>query len=195
MSSLRRALVRAALVPVTCAALTGCSHLGTDPAAGDSSPSATARADSQPRRPPASESCPVTAPTEAGHVPPVLTRLREGGQDHGGWYGKRRLWVNVWWAPVSRVPKGRSGGYPIKWGTFTLFDGKFTSRFGPPTVRAERLDGPGTVRGSTGGYAHASDASGSTHEFWPTGIEFPSRGCWMITESVGGTVVRFVVRV
>jgi hypothetical protein len=66
-----------------------------------------------------------------------------------------------------------------------------TDRKGAPKVSAERLDGSGPVRGSTGGFA---SANGTMH-WWPTVVEFPDPGCWMVTESLGSTTVSFVLRV
>jgi len=41
-----------------------------------------------------------------------------------------------------------------------------------------------------GGYGNTG-----TLQFWPTGIDFPKPGCWLVTSSLRCTVVRFVVKV
>lgn len=78
------------------------------------------------------------------------------------------------------LPRLTSGMYRLKYGSFTLNSrGQRTSRTGPPALRARRLDGPGTARGSTGGYALGSD-----NEFWPTTINFPTQGCSLLAETL-----------
>ncbi|PRX44925.1 hypothetical protein B0I33_11023 [Prauserella shujinwangii] len=77
----------------------------------------------------------------------------------------------------------------MKYPWVTLRNGAFTSAYGPPSVRARRLDGPGEAEGTHGGFA--TDTGGL--RFWPSGIEFPARGCWLVTGRLRGTVVRFVL--
>jgi hypothetical protein len=136
-------------------------------------------------RPPSAASCPVTVPVDAAAVPPVVARAG------GDWYGKDDLWVSLWFAqPDPSIFARHDGFYGLKYGSVTLDDGRFTSRFGPPTVRARRLDGPGTAKVGFGGYGYTSSL-----RFWPTGIEFSEPGCWLVTSSFRRTIVRFVVRV
>lgn len=109
-----------------------------------------------------------------------------------GWYGTGNLWVSM--APSGdSFPLFRlgSGAYRLKYASFTLNSrGQSTSRMGPPALRAQRVDGPGTARGSTGGYA-----SGGSNGFWPTTINFPTRGCWLLAETLRATTIRFIIRV
>lgn len=111
--------------------------------------------------------------------------LRRAGES--AWYGEGDLWVSL---PGSPVTRGQEGSYPTKYGSFTLHEGGFTARHGPPETHARRLDGAGTVEAGFGGYAHTVDA-----RFWPTGIEFPAPGCWVVTAALDDTKIRFVVRV
>lgn len=74
----------------------------------------------------------------------------------------------------------------------TLDDqGRVTDQKGAPRVDVERLDGSGSVRGSTGGFATAEGG----RQWWPTVIEFPEPGCWKVTETLGSAEVRFTVHV
>jgi hypothetical protein len=134
---------------------------------------------------PSDASCPVTVPVDAAAVPPVVARAG------GDWYGRDDLWVSLWFARPDPATVARHDGfYGLKYGSVTLDDGRFTSRFGPPAVRARRLDGPGTAKVGFGGYGYTSSL-----RFWPTGIDFSEPGCWLVTSSFRGTVVRFVVKV
>jgi hypothetical protein len=118
-------------------------------------------------------------------VPPVVARAG------GDWYGKDDLWVSLWFArPDPANFAHQDGSYRLKYGSVTLDNGKLTSRFGPPAVHATRLDRPGTAKVGFGGYGYTSSL-----QFWPTGIDFPEPGCWLVTSSLRKTVVRFVVKV
>jgi hypothetical protein len=99
--------------------------------------------------------------------------------------------VSLWFARPDPVNFDHQGGsYSLKYASVTLDNDKFTSRFGPPSVQATRLDGPGTAKVGFGGYGHTGAL-----QFWPTGIDFSKPGCWLVTSSLRGTVVRFVVKV
>lgn len=122
---------------------------------------------------------------DATAVPPVVARAG------GDWYGKDDLWVSLWFARPDPANFAHQGGsYSLKYGSVTLDNGRLTSRFGPPAVHATRLDGPGTAKVGFGGYGYTSSL-----QFWPTGIDFPEPGCWLVTSSLRKTIVRFVVRV
>ncbi|MDX3387871.1 hypothetical protein PV682_41485 [Streptomyces niveiscabiei] len=83
-------------------------------------------------------------------------------------------------------------GYRMKYVSITLDgQGRVTDRKGAPRVDAERLDGSGSVRGGTGGFA---TAEGGRH-WWPTVIGFGGPGCWQVTETLGSTEVRFTMHV
>jgi hypothetical protein len=134
---------------------------------------------------PSGASCPVTVPMDATAVPPVVARAG------GDWYGKDDLWVSLWFArPDPANFAHQDGFYSLKYGSVTLDNGRFTSRFGPPAVHATRLDRPGTAKVGFGSYGYTSSL-----QFWPTGIDFPEPGCWLVASSLRKTIVRFVVRV
>jgi hypothetical protein len=134
---------------------------------------------------PSGASCPLTVPVGAAAVPPVVARAG------GDWYGRDGLWVSLWFArPDPANFAHHDGFYSLKYGSVTLDGGKFTSRFGPPAVRASRLDGPGVAKVGFGGYGYTSSL-----QFWPTGIDFSEPGCWLVTSSLRTTIVRFVVKV
>lgn len=135
-------------------------------------------------------SCPVTRPTSSG----VPEGVRE--QRYGAVFGQGALWVGAWWADRSAVEQVRhQRPHAVKYPSFTVRDGAVTSALGPPLVQATRLDGTGEASGDTGGYASATqDGSDRTLHWWPTVVTFSSRGCWQITETVGGTSISYVVR-
>jgi hypothetical protein len=134
---------------------------------------------------PSGAACPVTVPVDAAAVPPVVARAG------GDWYGRDDLWVALWFARPDPANFARHDGfYGLKYGSVTLDGGKLTSRFGPPAVRARRLDGPGIAKVGFGGYGNTGSL-----QFWPTGIDFSEPGCWLVTSSLRKTIVRFVVEV
>jgi hypothetical protein len=136
-------------------------------------------------RPPTAASCPATVPIDPATVPPVIAR---GG---GDWYGKDDLWVSLWFArPDPANFTHQDGTYRLKYGSVTLDNGKLTSRFGPPAVHATRLDGSGAAKVGFGGYGYTDSL-----QFWPTGIDFPEPGRWLVTSSLRKTIVRFVVKI
>lgn len=106
----------------------------------------------------------------------------------GAWYGKDGLWTSLPDYPADVSAESYNLKHP--WVTLARA-GDFTSDLGPPTVRAQRLHGPGRAAVSSGGYATAP----ASPEFWPTVIKFPTPGCWVEVASLGGTTVRLVVRV
>jgi hypothetical protein len=132
-----------------------------------------------------SATCRVTVPMNASAVPPAVARAG------GDWYGKDDLWLSLWFARPDPGNFARHDGvYSLKYGSVTLADATFTSKFGPPVMHAERLDGPGAAKVGFGGYGYTS-----TLQFWPTGIDFSEPGCWMVTSQFRNTVVRFIVKV
>ncbi|MFJ5219445.1 hypothetical protein ACIP98_32660 [Streptomyces sp. NPDC088354] len=106
------------------------------------------------------------------------------------WYGAEDLWVAMP-PPPDHADEGAEG-HSTKYASITLdARGRSTDRKGAPHVSAERLDGPGSVPGSIGGFATA----GGDRQWWPTVIDFPDAGCWRVTETLGSTEVRFTVNV
>jgi hypothetical protein len=177
-----------ALTAALALSIVACTDADEAPA-GDGSPrresgaACVASTPSQELRPGAP--CPITAPTDADKLPPVL--VDEGSP----WYGQDELWVSL---PRTQAIAPVRGRYSIKFATVTLRDGQLTSEFGPPELRVRRLDGRGTAQVGFGGYA----TTGEYYEpfrFWPTGIDFSDPGCWLVTGTVGETTIEFVLRV
>ncbi|MFI6344391.1 hypothetical protein [Streptomyces sp. NPDC050560] len=129
----------------------------------------------------ADASCPAADDVPAGSLPRSLRA--PGVPAH--WFGSGGLWVNTPSGP-SVVGSG-AGAYRVKYASVTVDSrGGMADTAGPPEVAAERVDGAGRGRGSVGGYATATVGDGTVYRFWPTGIELPDAGCWLITESTPG---------
>ncbi|MFM9607212.1 hypothetical protein [Streptomyces niveiscabiei] len=128
--------------------------------------------------------CPHTAQVPSASVPAAVRAFDRKAE----WHGAGDLWVLE-----PRVPEAMGAqGYHTKYVSITLDgQGQVTDRKGAPRVDAERLDGSGSVRGSTGGFA--TDAGG--RHWWPTVIDFGGPGCWQVTETLGSTEVRFTMHV
>jgi hypothetical protein len=110
----------------------------------------------------------------AGMTPPPLRTM----------YGNGALWVDLGTSdgtlPGVAEPGGRLGA---KFPTYRLIDGTVT-------VSARRLDGP------SGNVSTSADPQGyyGASGFLPVGADFPSPGCWSVTETVSGRDLVFVVR-
>ncbi|MEV5145179.1 hypothetical protein [Streptomyces sp. NPDC052727] len=130
--------------------------------------------------------CPEAAPVPSDSVPATVHDFDKNQK----WYGAEDLWVAK---PTLLNPTdGREERHPTKYASMTLdARGRSTDQKGAPHVDAERLDRPGSVRGSTGGFATAD----GDRQWWPTVIDFPEAGCWRVTETLGSTQVRFTVYV
>lgn len=131
--------------------------------------------------------CPVTRPMAQQVVPATLRSL--GSR----WYGAGKVWVSL---PPSDASQTSTG---LKYGVFTLDShGRMSDAAGPPGLTARRLDGRGKAKGdrlAPDNYASAAGPHGRTVHFWPTTINLPSAGCWQLTEELGNTTVRFVLRI
>lgn len=127
--------------------------------------------------------CPVTVPN--GEQPPVGENVF--GRGPGG-HGNGGLWTNLWtWGegavqvpPTHVNPDGSLGGMKWPWwrgvpGTLTI-EGRRLDGVAPP-LRAEVPEGYGD-RG-----------------FQPTGLIFPTAGCWEVTGRAGEVSLTFVVLV
>lgn len=129
-------------------------------------------------------SCASPGRVRFAHLPRALRAPELTGER---WFGAHNLWVAA--PPVENSTR-------VKFGSVTLDDrGRFSDAAGPPTVVAERVDGSGSAEGGFGGYASADVGAESLFHFWPTGIDFPSAGCWLITETFQDTTLRFLMRV
>lgn len=125
------------------------------------------------------------APTAMAHPVPALP---PGAR----WFGHDGLWIDVAW---TRDPRAVSAGGQapgvvagVKYATVTMHGGRFTEAGGPPTITARELGSGRTVRGETGGYAFTDSL-----RWWPTGIAFPTLGCWQVRTTWAGSSVRFRV--
>lgn len=134
-----------------------------------------------------SSSCREPTATPQDQLPEVL---RKAGPGHE-WIGEHGLWVEVSWINSNAADWKVNSGYSFKYATVTLVDGQLSARPGEPTIGAHRLHGSAQGAGSFGGYA---SASGTLPHWWPTGLDLPSGGCWVVTEESGGTAVSFQVQ-
>lgn len=126
--------------------------------------------------------CPVSEPTATEDLPEVLRGLE------GAWTGRDGLWTRI---PGAEEFIADDGPVRIKHAWVTLDEeGQPTEELGDPGVRADGLDGQGTVEASHGGYAHTDELS-----WWPTVVEFPAPGCWSERGTVGDVEVRVVFQV
>jgi hypothetical protein len=127
--------------------------------------------------------CPVTHPLPHA-LPPALPPLPVS-YIHG-WYGNDALWIGV--PAGGLLPAGRPYGtpWPNEWGTkfpwWRIVPGQLT-------IKARRLDGP-----SAGFHAEIPSGYGMTG-FNPSGLIWPSPGCWQVTGTVAGKSLTFVARV
>lgn len=169
---------------------TGCSWSGDpSPAASSRSPTSTIdqAASHATERDSIDPSCAAPGRVKFADLPQVLRAVVKG-QQSWRWFGARNIWVSA--PPVSNIPNSLR----VKFGSVTLDeDGEFSDSAGPPTVTAQQVDGSGTVEGHFGGYA--SIGAKPTFYFWPTTIDFPTPGCWLITETFQDTTLRFLMSV
>lgn len=132
----------------------------------------------------------LIASSDPTDVPDVLRGM---GSDVK-WCGDKDLWVRT--PGASELITLDKGAYRAKFASVTLNEqGEMSARNGPPQVTAVRVDGSGTARGSTGGYATASGEGGQEIRWWPTTITFPSAGHWEVKEVLAATTVRFTIHV
>jgi hypothetical protein len=100
-------------------------------------------------------------------------------------YGNDRLWVG------GLAPKGViESDFAEKGGTARWKFGWWRAVGGRLTVTGRRLDAPAPPLRSeiaSGGYGRTG--------FQPSGVYFPTEGCWEVTGSVGGTTLTFVTLV
>jgi hypothetical protein len=125
--------------------------------------------------PPAATDCPVTQPN--GVQPPAEANVFGRGN---GDYGNAYLWTSLWmWGEgvVQAPDDGRilpDGTIPeLKWAWYQFVPGKLT-------IEGRRLDAPAPPL-----QASMVDGYGDVG-FHPTGLTFPSDGCWEITGQVEG---------
>jgi hypothetical protein len=126
--------------------------------------------------------CPVTRPSGSFHV------VGAGSLN----YGNQRLHTNLWphgTLRAGRLPNGGSYATVKHDGSIYAKLGWWRSAAGTLTISGERLDGPAPpLRADV-------PAGYSDRGFQPTGITFPSIGCWRIEGHLAGATLAFVVRV
>jgi hypothetical protein len=127
--------------------------------------------------PPAS--CPVTIGSSRTVPPPPIYPGDRPVPWAGNWYGNTALWVRL--PPQGVLPAQSNGTDP------------FTTKFpwwrqvrGQLSITAQRLDGP-----SAGFLSDIPDGYGDLG-FQPTGLIWPSPGCWRVTGSIAGRSLSFV---
>jgi hypothetical protein len=120
--------------------------------------------------------CPLTLPN--GNTPPGM---EQAGMNHGN----GRMWTAMWPHNVL-IASGsyilRNGSVGTKWGWWRSTPGRLV-------ITGRRLDGdaPPLEAGVPSGYGQMG--------FQPSGIVFPTEGCWEVTGSVGAVQLRFVTLV
>lgn len=176
-------VVLAAIVLLTA----GCT--GTQPNARRPSSSSTSGV-------PATQACPITPPTSSTVPASVAKQVTDGVFGHGN------LWLRAWWDNPQSLEQVRSkdlgdSKYPYqeKYPTWTLKDGTVTDTAGAPRVTVKAVNGHGRGTGTTGGYASAGLDDGTTANWWPTGVSFPTVGCWQVTESVSNETISYIVQI
>jgi hypothetical protein len=122
--------------------------------------------------------CPVTLPSPAGPSGPA----RDAFFGWGASYGNGTLWVGGLW-PHGIIAVGRGfiddrGRVGMKFGWWTKVTGRLE-------ITGRRLDGPAPP-------VHAVTPDGYGGRFRPSGVTFPTEGCWEITGSVQRTELSFV---
>ena len=121
--------------------------------------------------------CPATLGTD--RTAPLPTSLPVGPTAY--WYGVDPLWVDLSLIQAAQLrPMGPDGArYRVRWKAFV--DGNLSAQ-------VSRLDVLG--EGSTRVYpAHAEG-----HSFWTGEVWLPTAGCWLVTATVDGVSLSFVMR-
>jgi hypothetical protein len=172
-------MFRSALALLTVSVLVGCTT---------STPTVSATIDSA-----VSSACPVTQPAAPDAVPAAVAAFMVGGMilptgmtppPLRTMYGNDALWVDLGTSDGTLPGVAETGGgLGAKFPTYRLVDGNVA-------VSARRLDGPSAAVSST-----ADPAGYGTSGFLPVGVDFPSTGCWSVTETVAGRDLVFVIRV
>ena len=135
------------------------------------------RARPQPASQPTAErTCPLTLPN--GNKPPA-------DHDVGANHGNGRLWTALWpHNVVIATPDyiDQDGAVGMKWGWWPGVSGKLR-------ISGRRLDGeaPSLTADVPAGYGRRG--------FQPSGITFPTEGCWQVTGAVGNAELTFVTLV
>ena len=128
--------------------------------------------------------CPITQPN--GNEPPIEANVF--GRDNGD-FGNDALWTSLWmWGDgMVQVPNDEhlqpdGSVIEMKWAWYRYVAGELT-------IEGHRLDAPASPL-----KADVPEGYGDCG-FTPSGITFPSDGCWEITGNVGDASLTFVVLV
>jgi hypothetical protein len=124
------------------------------------------------------KACPVTLPSPAGPSGPA----RDAFFGWGASYGNGTLWVGGLW-PRGIIAVGH--GFVDDRGRVGMKFGWWTKVAGRLEITGRRLDGRAPPVGAV-----VPDGYGGG--FRPSGVTFPTEGCWEITGSVHRTELSFV---
>ncbi len=124
--------------------------------------------------------CPPTRKSGGVDLPEAVQRMG------GDWFGRDDLWVNI----PRTIPEGGT-----KFGTVTLDDhGDYTDEKGTPSLTAQRVGGTETATATLRPSNYSSEAvRGHTVYFWPTVLELPRGGTWLVTQTLGDTRLQYCV--
>ncbi|GAA4188795.1 hypothetical protein GCM10022288_15600 [Gryllotalpicola kribbensis] len=122
-------------------------------------------------------------------------------QRYGVVYGHGDLWVGAWWEDPDALAQARQKGvvggdsFGYKYPAWKVVDGQLTDAGGTPRVTVALLDGRGRGSAQAGDYTSERQDDGNAAQWWPTVVEFPSRGCWQVIESIGDDKLVYVVQI
>jgi hypothetical protein len=161
-------------------ALSGCSGDSETRQTGNNPPSSV-RSDTTPATASAEareRTCPVTLANHS--VPPNATGWEETDS-----HGNGKLWTGFW--PYNLVIA--DSGYVAKDGAIGMKWPWWRGVRGELQIEGLRLDAkaPAITADIASGYGESG--------FQPSGINFPTEGCWRVTGSVGGATLTFVTLV
>ena len=138
----------------------------------------------------------MTVPPQPGFVPP---KPYPPEPPIGGvWYGTSGLWTNLdangeVWRDLPVDPNGSVGDKTLWWSeNLSTTEDEDFSGDADITVRAVRLDGPGTPMVIDGGVASFNRDIGN---FMLVGLVLPGSGCWDVTASYHGSELTYVMQV
>lgn len=131
-----------------------------------------------------SVACPVTVPGRPS---------ASGGGARAFSYGGHRLRVHIYWPggtlPAGMLPDGGSMATVAQDGSIHAKVGWWRGGPGRLRITGRRLDGPASAL-----HAHVPAGYGA-RGFQPSGIVFPTPGCWRVVGTSGDARLAFVVRV
>ena len=146
-----------------------------------------------PASPSANAACPVTVPTRTASAGNSL------GPD-GFNYGNARLRVQLYWPGgvlrAGTLPDGGSFAVVNRGGSIRAKVGWWLRDLSKLVIVGKRLDRPAPPLRAhiPSGYGPAYDI-GASLGFQPTGLTFPSVGCWRVVGKAGTARLAFVVKV